>query len=96
MNARPARASSLAGCGLRARALFDAAAPSLRVTVSFDTPAAGCRWAAAGLPHFGVYQMGEAQARSCTVMGTSGGIFTPKRAASYAVQRGVGISITRA
>ena len=30
----------------------------------------------------GVYQIGEAQARSWTVSGTSGGIFTPKRTAS--------------
>jgi len=44
----------------------------------------------------GVYQMGEAQARSCCFIGTSGDILIPKRAWSYAVHRGVGISITRA
>ena len=44
----------------------------------------------------GVYQIGAVYARSCTVMRVSGSGFTPKRLASYAVQRGVGISITRA
>jgi len=46
--------------------------------------------------HFGgVYQMGEVYARSCKLIGTSLGIWMPKRFASYAVQRGVGISMTR-
>jgi hypothetical protein len=44
----------------------------------------------------GVYQIGEDQARSCTVIGTSGDILILNRAWSYAVQRGVGISIARA
>jgi hypothetical protein len=35
-------------------------------------------------------------ARSWVAIGTSGGILMPKRFASYAVQRGVGISMTRA
>jgi len=43
-------------------------------------------------PPHGVYQMGEVQARSTVTIGTSFGIFTLKYAASYAVQRGVGIS----
>src|SRR5262245_2796703 len=54
-----------------------------------------------GLPAFrasavGAYQMGELQARSCTVDGTTlgGGIFSS--AAWMVVQRGVGISRTRA
>ena len=42
------------------------------------------------------YQIGDVHARSCCFIGTSALIFTPKRAWSYAVQRGVGISITRA
>ena len=44
---------------------------------------------------YGEYQIGEVYARSCVVRGTSGGISIPKNFASYAVQRGVGISITR-
>jgi hypothetical protein len=44
----------------------------------------------------GEYQIGDVHARSCCFIGTSALIFTPKRAWSYAVQRGVGISITRA
>ncbi len=44
----------------------------------------------------GEYQIGDVQARSCCFIGTSSLIFTPKRTWSYAVQRGVGISITRA
>ena len=35
------------------------------------------------------------KARSVVIIGTSGGIFTPNFLASYAVQRGVGISIAR-
>ena len=48
--------------------------------------------------HFpaGVYQMGEVYALSWVVIGTSFGILMLNRLASYAVQRGVGISITRA
>ena len=42
----------------------------------------------------GVYQIGGVYARSCTVMGTSFGIFTLKNLASCAVQRGLGISTT--
>ena len=46
--------------------------------------------------HFaGVYQMGEVYARSVVIIVTSGAIFTPNLLASYAVQRGVGISMTR-
>ena len=43
----------------------------------------------------GLYQMGEVYARSWTVAGTLSGRSTPKNAASYVVQRGVGISRTR-
>src|SRR5690348_6039366 len=43
----------------------------------------------------GVYQIGEVYARSVVSIGTSLGIWMPKYFASYAVQRGVGISITR-
>jgi hypothetical protein len=46
--------------------------------------------------YFGVYQIGDVNARSCVVIGTFGSILTLKYAASYAVQRGVGISSTRA
>jgi hypothetical protein len=42
-----------------------------------------------------VYQIGEDQALSCCVIGTSGDIFVPNRTWSQAVQRGVGISSTR-
>ena len=49
----------------------------------------------AGSGH-GEYQIGDVHARSCCFIGTSALIFTPKRTWSYAVQRGVGISITRA
>ena len=46
------------------------------------------------VPHFlGVYQMGEVYARSVVVIGTSFDIWMPKYFASYAVQRGVGISL---
>ncbi len=39
----------------------------------------------------GAYQMGELQARSWMVAGTSAGGSAPRRAASQVVQRGVGI-----
>ena len=45
---------------------------------------------------YGVYQIGELQARSWVVIGTLGSILILNYAASYAVQRGVGISSTRA
>ena len=48
------------------------------------------------LSDHGVYQIGDVYARSVVVIGTSGAILMLKRLASYAVQRGVGISITRA
>ncbi len=35
-----------------------------------------------GPSHIGPYQIGDVQARSCCVIGTSGDIFTPKRTAS--------------
>jgi len=44
---------------------------------------------------YGVYQIGDVYARSVTVIGTSSGIVMPKYLASKAVQRGVGISMTR-
>lgn len=44
----------------------------------------------------GEYQMGEVHARSWCFIGTSTDIFMLKRSVSYAVHRGVGISITRA
>ena len=44
----------------------------------------------------GVYQIGEVSARSCRVNAVPGSGLVPKRFASYAVQRGVGISMTRA
>ena len=44
----------------------------------------------------GVYQIGEVYARSSWTIGTLAGRLSPKYLASYAVQRGVGISITRA
>ena len=48
-------------------------------------------------PYFGEYQIGDVNARSCVVIGTFGSvILILKYAASYAVQRGVGISRTRA
>ena len=40
--------------------------------------------------------MGEVYARSWLIIGASAGAVTRNRFASYAVQRGVGISITRA
>ena len=43
----------------------------------------------------GVYQMGDVYARSVIVIGTSDGSLIRKYFASYAVQRGVGISMTR-
>jgi len=43
-----------------------------------------------------MYQMGDVHARSCVVIGTFGSILTLKHVASYAVQRGVEISIMRA
>jgi hypothetical protein len=43
-----------------------------------------------------VYQIGDVQARSITVIWVPGSGFTPQRLASYAVRRGVGISINRA
>jgi hypothetical protein len=43
----------------------------------------------------GVYQMGEVKARSWSFIVTFGSAFSPKNFASYAVHRGVGISITR-
>ena len=47
--------------------------------------------------YFGEYQIGDVNARSCVVIGTFGSvILILKYAASYAVQRGVGISRTRA
>ena len=47
--------------------------------------------------YFGEYQIGDVNARSCVVNGTYGlVILILKYAASYAVQRGVGISRTRA
>ena len=49
-----------------------------------------------GPAQLGEYQIGDVHARSCCFMGTSSLIFTPKRTWSYAVQRGVGISIARA
>jgi hypothetical protein len=48
-------------------------------------------------PYFGEYQIGDVNARSCVVIGTfESVILILKYAASYAVQRGVGISRTRA
>lgn len=44
----------------------------------------------------GVYQIGELQARSCPVRGTTGGGGRPAFTAWISVQRGVGISSTRA
>ncbi len=44
---------------------------------------------------WGVYQIGEVYARSCSTMVTSLPIWTLKYFASYAVQRGVGICSTR-
>jgi hypothetical protein len=44
----------------------------------------------------GVYQIGDVYARSVIVMRVSGSGVLLKRCTSYAVQRGVGISITRA
>ena len=44
----------------------------------------------------GVYQIGEVQARSCPVSGTTSGGGTPALTAWMSVQRGVGISSTRA
>ncbi len=44
----------------------------------------------------GVYQIGEDQARSCTVAPTICGGATPSSFAWMVVQRGVGISRTRA
>ena len=44
----------------------------------------------------GVYQMGEVQARSCPVSGTTSGGVSPALTAWISVQRGVGISSTRA
>ena len=44
----------------------------------------------------GVYQMGEVQARSCPVSGTTSGAGIPAFTAWMRVQRGVGISSTRA
>ena len=46
--------------------------------------------------YFGMYQMGDVHARSWVVIGTFESILILKYAASCAVQRGVGISITRA
>jgi len=43
----------------------------------------------------GVYQMGELQARSCPVSGTTLGGGSPDFTAWMRVQRGVGISSTR-
>src|SRR5215510_8289764 len=44
----------------------------------------------------GVYQIGDVQARSCPVSGTTSGGGTPACTAWISVQRGVGISSTRA
>ena len=43
----------------------------------------------------GVYQIGDVYARSCSFIGTSSAMSIPNTLASKAVQRGVGISITR-
>ena len=45
-------------------------------------------------PYFGIYQIGEDQARSCIVVGKSLSGATPKVAASYVDHLGVGISKT--
>ena len=50
---------------------------------------------AEGAISYGVYQIGLVYARSWTVIGMLSGIFTLKNLASWAVQRGLGISITR-
>ena len=44
----------------------------------------------------GVYQIGEVQARSCPVSGTTSGGGSPDFTAWISVHRGVGISSTRA
>ncbi len=46
--------------------------------------------------YFGAYQIGELHARSWMLIGSPSGTGTPRFAASIVLQRGVGISITRA
>jgi len=46
--------------------------------------------------YIGVYQIGDVQARSWIVAGRPFGIGIPSATASYVLQRGVGISSTRA
>jgi hypothetical protein len=51
---------------------------------------------ASGAQGAGAYQIGEVQARSWMLTGRPSGIGTPSATASRVLQRGVGISITRA
>ena len=67
------------------------------------TPGPATRWWQEPFLHFialgtallGVYQIGDVQARSCTVGETRLGGGTPSFFASYVDQRGVGICSTR-
>ena len=49
-----------------------------------------------GQTQFGLYQIDELQARSWMLAGSPFGMAMPNRAASMVLQRGVGISSTRA